>query len=144
MLSTNVDISDGLLNGARGEVIHIATNSDNKATHILVKFDNSDVGVRAKNTNHFRTYPDTVPLSRHETVFLARGKRGSEITRVQFPLTLAWATTIHKVQGLTLDEIVVDMKGGRFSPGKAYVAFSRVKKLEGLHILNFNTKLVQM
>ena len=49
-----------------------------------------------------------------------------------------WATTIHKVQGLTLDEIVVDMKGGRFSPGQVYVAFSCVKTLQGLHIPNFN------
>ena len=51
------------------------------------------------------------------------------------------ATTIHKVQGLTLDEIVVDMKGGRFNPEQAYVALSRVKELHGLHIiLNFNSK----
>ena len=47
------------------------------------------------------------------------------------------------MQGLTLDEIVVDMKGGRFSPGQAYVAFSRVKTLAGLHILNFNNKAIK-
>lgn len=57
---------------------------------------------------------------------------------MQFPLIVAWATTIHKVQGLTLDEIVVDMKGGRFSTGQSYVAFSRVKTLQGLHIMNLN------
>ena len=122
MLTTNVDVSDGLVNGARGEVIHIATNN-NKATHILVQFDNPEVGAKAKHANHYRNYPDTVPLTRHERVFLTKGKRGSEITRVQFPLTLEWATTVHKVQGLMFDEIVIDMKG--FSPGQAYVAFSR-------------------
>ena len=144
MLTTNVDVSDGLVNGARGEVVHVVTNNDDEVTHVLVKFDNNTVGRKSIQTSQYRSrYPHAVPLAKYEVVFFAKGKRGSEITRLQFPLTLAWATTIHKVQGLTLDEIVVDMKGGRFSPGQAYVAFSRVKTLEGLHIVNFNAKAIK-
>ena len=117
MLTTNVDVSDGLVNGARGEVVHVVTNSDDEVTHVLVKFDNNTVGHKSIQTSQYQSrYPHAVPLAKYEVVFFAKGKRDSEITRLQFPLTLAWATTIHKVLGLTLDEIVVDMKGGRFSP----------------------------
>jgi len=144
MLTTNVDVSDGLVNGARGVVVHIDTSPEREATRVLVNFDNDKVGLKAiQSSPYCATFPHATPLSKYEVVFLAKGKRGSEITRLQFPLTLAWATTIHKVQGLTLDEIVVDMKGGRFSPGQAYVAFSRVKTLAGLHILNFNPKAIK-
>ena len=143
MLTTNVDVADGLVNGARGEIVDIVMAAG-KVTHILVNFDHPNVGVKARQGSQFlQTFPTAVPLVKHEAIFKAKGKRGSEITRLQFPLTLAWATTIHKVQGLTLDEIVVDMKGSRFSSGQAYVAFSRVKKLEGLHILNFNEKVIK-
>ena len=48
MLTTNVDVSDGLVNGARGEVVHIVTNDTGKVTNILVKFDNPEVGSKAK------------------------------------------------------------------------------------------------
>ena len=117
----------------------------NKITTILVKFGNSQVGLKAIQSSQYRTaYANAVPLHKQEVMFFPKGRRGSEITRCQFPLTLAWSTTIHKVQGLTLDQIVVvDMKGGHFSPGQAYVAFSRVKSLQGLHILNFNPKAIK-
>jgi len=92
-LATNVDVSDGLINGAGGEVVHVETSNDHKVTHILVKFDNPDVGAKAKQSSQYRhQYSDAVPLIKHEAVFLAKGRRA--VTRLQFPLTLAWAITI--------------------------------------------------
>ena len=135
MLISNVDVSDGLVNGARCEVVHIGTNNTNNVTSVLVKFDNGLYSIQT--SPHRARFAHAVPPNKYKVVFLAKGKRGSEIKRLQFPPTQAWATTIHKVQGLTLDD---DMKGGRFSPGQA---FSRVKTLAGLHILNFNSKAIK-
>ena len=52
---------------------------------------------------------------------------------------LCWAVTLHKCQGMTLPQIVVDMSldKGHFKNGQAYVAFSHVTSLDSLHIINY-------
>jgi ATP-dependent DNA helicase PIF1 len=52
----------------------------------------------------------------------------------QFPLRLAWGVTIHKSQGQTYDEVMIDMGAGAFAPGQTYVALSRVRSLDGLYL----------
>lgn len=57
----------------------------------------------------------------------------------QLPLRLAWAITVHKSQGMSMDEAVMDLSDV-FEFGQGYVALSRVRRLSGLHILGWNEK----
>lgn len=68
-------------------------------------------------------------------------KKETVATMTQYPFKLAYATTIHKSQGLTLDYVDLDLMNC-FVPGQAYVALSRVKSLEGLSLKGWDKKAI--
>ena len=145
MLTNNIDVSDGLTNGAIGTVTHIVKSSSQSI--ILVKFDNSLVGQHAKQCSQFKHIdPHSVPINQYQATFYIHGKKSAQASCTQFPLILSWAVTIHKIQGLTLDSVVVDMSPdkGDYQDGQAYVAFSHVKSLSGLHIVNYSRSQIKV
>lgn len=127
MIIRNIDVSDGLVNGVIGTVTKIIEdNLDMKS--IEVCFQNKSIGVKSgiktKNGN-------LVQIRRCEEEM--RTLSNKNFVRHQFPIRLAWVCTAHKVQGMTTDEIVVDLNK-IFSAGQAYVALSRVTSEQGLSI----------
>ena len=92
---------------------------------VLVEFDNYEGPVCRIDAEGRRVAP-IFPVTRE---FVHEGRTYS---REQFPLIVAYAITIHKSQGITLDKAVLNISKRDFAPGLAYVGVSRVKTLGGL------------
>ena len=147
MLTANLDTKDHLTNGTFGTVedFEITVNADGtqEVKSVLVEFDLADAGLnlRMKRPDLRQRYGDRyiTPITAiQENYSLGKKKTlgGAKIPVIQFPLRLAFAATVHKMQGDTVHKpmkLVVDLTG-RKSAAVGYVALSRIQELEQLII----------
>ncbi len=133
MLIQNINVADGLVNGILG----IVTNFDfenGKITAVHVKFDASKV------RNDGQTVDTSIVIEVIEREFFYKGRH---IIRKTFPLQLAWATTIHKVQGASLNTAVIYLGSEIFQSAMAYVALSRVQSIDGLILCAYDPSVIR-
>lgn len=119
MLVSN-DFANRWVNGSLGMVMHVHHDDGVAAVDIALQ-----TGETVTVTPH--TWEVTKPV--YSSGRLSYVKVG---TYTQLPFKLAWAITIHKSQGKTLDKVVVDLFRGTFAEGQLYVALSRCTSLEGM------------
>ena len=139
MLTTNIDI-----NGQMDVIEKIAVNQNtSKPSVIYIEFDDSQAGITAieKWADKYARENAVVPIQPVLTRIKVRpGKSSSpEIQRMQFPITLACACTVHKVQGLTVNEIVLcfDLhRQNHFNYGQIYVALTRTNLCKDCMLLD--------
>jgi len=91
--------------------------------------DNGYVRVAKTDGRTITVHPESWSMTNDD------GKVVAEV--VQLPLRLAWAITVHKSQGMTLDAAEIDLSKS-FAPGQGYVALSRVRSIKGVRLLGYN------
>lgn len=119
MLTKNLDVKAGLVNGSLGTIIEFVGNLPK------VQFNNGIKEVIGTSTWEM--------LLDNKVVATAK----------QIPLVIAYALTVHKCQGLTLNSAVIDLRNS-FAPHMIYVALSRVKNIDNLTLLNFNENTINI
>lgn len=84
--------------------------------------------------------PPCLPIA----VFIAwESKTGTSCSRLQIPIYLAWAITVHKSQGLTIQKAIIDFGEKEFAAGLSFVAVSRVRALKDILFRPFNFERLQ-
>jgi hypothetical protein len=131
MLTENIWVTKGLVNGRTGFVRDIVwgghvTSPRIESPDILLLYIPGYNGPCYKKVNSEKL----VPIYRSKREFMYRGHQAC--TRTQFPVVLAYAITVHKSQGLSIDKAVLNITDREFVPGLTYVAVSCVRSLSGL------------
>jgi len=121
MCTVNLDIDNGICNGSQGVISDIVETETGILPEVI--FIN---GIKRVLDVHF--------VQSEEYPCIAVG---------QIPLCLAWALTIHKIQGTTLSMANIDVGSQIFECGQTYVALSRVQSLDGLYLSAFNPSRIR-
>ena len=146
MITSNNDLADHLINGQFGVVFDFAY-IDSSITKVYVKLDDQNAGKNAMSKDLYASKYKVLPIQRTEPNITISKKFSETFKKTQFPLTLPWACTVHKVQGLTpLNSTVVSLElieQRSFSPGQIYVALSRSTSFSKLNMLSdFDPKII--
>ena len=112
MCTYNVDMDLGICNGSQGIIVEITPDGIP-----IVKYSNGVRMAMKKHTWQSDDYPT--------------------LAIMQIPLCLAWALTIHKIQGASMSMAEMDLGNAIFEYGQTYVALSRIRSLDGLYLSSF-------
>ncbi len=150
-LTVNIDTEDGLTNGASCVVKYIDYKQveTTRPSIIWVQFDDKRIG-NDRRTKYFNRGFYKISIDNNWTPIFDIERtfsiRHNSIQRIQFPLQPSAGRTVHRAQGTTLDQVVIDLSQRRVrkNPHIHYVALSRVRSIKDLHILNLNEEAISL
>ena len=142
MIIHNIKTSDCLTNGQLGELVDVIRTKNGEVDKLVVKLHSKIAGKQNRQSNPklASRYTDCVFIERVAYQYPLRkkgGVAGTSATVIQFPVTLAFAITSHKIQGQTIpwpSKVVLDLNS-IFEDAQAHVMLSRAQRLKQMYIL---------
>jgi len=128
MLLKNLSLEDRLFNGARGVVVDFV-EQDDPVRNVMERVP-------------IVSFVSGIRTAIHRAAFDVSVAGVTVASRSQIPLAHAWAISIHKSQGMTLDFVEMSL-ANVFEYGQAYVSLSRARSLEGLSLRDFDAAVVR-
>ena len=132
-MTYKIDIQDRLINGQMGVKKYFEI-VDSAVSTIFTELDDPEADRKLIGAKRLARQNNWVPVKRTDrNIFVGNSCNSLLIQGTQFPLSLSWASAMHKVQGLTLSQAVVSFnleKQKIFKPGQMYVALSRIRNLQ--------------
>ena len=139
MMIKNIKTSDSLTNGQLGVLTGVLKDKEGAVMALMIKFDKVDAGkmTRRDNPQLEEQFPGATKVEKCLVNFSLANNSAAKASLIQFPIVLAHAVTVHKMQGATVHKpstANVDAKSFK-EGGQGFVAFSRVQELSQLFII---------